>query len=73
MTEEEHQRLVEELTPIYERYVGDFVRIFGAEKTMELFEYTINVRDFASVREKKAAFCQYLDGGISPSAPGSSA
>ena len=60
LTEEEHQRLVEELTPIYERYVGDFVRIFGAEKTMELFEYTINVRDFASVREKKLLFASTL-------------
>ena len=36
------------------------MQIFGAEKTMEMFNYTINVREFASVREKKLLFAQML-------------
>ena len=45
---------------MYQHYVKDFVQIFGAEKTMEMFDYTINVRDFASVREKKLMFAHML-------------
>ena len=60
LTEVERQRLIQELTPVYQHYVKDFVQIFGAEKTMEMFDYTINVRDFASVREKKLMFAHML-------------
>ncbi len=60
MTEEERKFLIQELTPIYEFYVKDFVQIFGAEKTMEIFHYTIDIHDFSSVREKKLLFAQLL-------------
>lgn len=60
LTEEERKKLVEELTPIYEFYVSDFVRIFGAEKTIEMYDYTIDMRQFASVRAKKLMFAALL-------------
>lgn len=60
MTEEERQKLIESLTPVYKHYVRDFVEIFGAEKTMEMFDYSIDVRDFASVRHKKLMFASML-------------
>ena len=60
LTESERERLIQELTPVYQHYVKDFVQIFGTEKTIEMFNYTINVREFASVREKKLLFAQML-------------
>ena len=33
---------------------------FGVEKTIEMFNYTINVRDFSSVRAKKLMFAKTL-------------
>lgn len=60
ITEDEKNRLIEELTPIYEKYVGDFVKRFGAEKTMEMYNYTLDVRTFASLRAKKLMFAEML-------------
>ena len=60
ITEDEKERLIASLTPIYERHVGDFVKRFGAEKTMEMYDYTIDVRKFASTRPKKLMFAQML-------------
>lgn len=60
ITKEEHERLVKDLTPIYETYVPDFVRIFGAEKTMEMYNYTIDVRELGSIRPKKLMFAKML-------------
>lgn len=60
LTDAERQRLVQELTPVYELYAKDFVEIFGAERTMEMFNYTIDIHDFASVREKKLIFARML-------------
>ena len=60
MTEEERQQLIEDLTPVYEHYVSDFVGIFGAEKTMEMFNYSIDVHDFSAIRPKKLMFAQML-------------
>lgn len=60
MTEEERRRLVRKLTPVYRFYVRDFVEIFGAEKTMEMYNYSIDIRDFASVRAKKLMFAKML-------------
>ena len=60
MTEEERQQLIEDLTPVYEHYVSDFVEIFGAEKTMEMFNYSIDVHDFSAIRPKKLMFAQML-------------
>lgn len=60
MTEAERRRLIRDLTPIYEFYVKDFVDIFGAEKTIEMFNYSIDVRDFSALRAKKLMFAQML-------------
>ncbi len=60
ITENEKKRLIEELTPTYEKYVGDFVKRFGAEKTMEMYNYTLDVRTFASLRAKKLMFAEML-------------
>ena len=60
MTEEERQQLIEDLTLVYEHYVSDFVEIFGAEKTMEMFNYSIDVHDFSAIRPKKLMFAQML-------------
>ena len=60
MTEEERQQLIEDLTPVYEHYVSDFVEIFGVEKTMEMFNYSIDVHDFSAIRPKKLMFAQML-------------
>jgi len=60
LTEDEKKRLIEELTPVYEKYVGDFVKRFGAEKTMEMYNYTLDVRTFASMRAKKLMFAEML-------------
>lgn len=59
-SEEEKNLLVEELAPIYERYVGDFVKRFGLEKTMEMFNYTLDVKEFAATRAKKLMFAEML-------------
>ncbi len=60
ITEDEKKQLIEQLTPIYERYVSDFVKRFGAEKTMEMYNYTLDVRQFASTRAKKLMFAEML-------------
>lgn len=60
VSDDESKLVVEQLTPIYERHVGDFVKRFGAEKTMEMFNYTLDVRKFASVRAKKLMFAEML-------------
>ena len=60
ITEDEKKLLVEQLTPIYEKYVGDFVKRFGAEETMEMYNYTLDVRTFASLRAKKLMFAEML-------------
>ncbi len=59
-TEDEKKLLIAELTPIYEKYVGDFVRRFGAEKTMQMYDYTLDVKQFASLRAKKLMFAEML-------------
>lgn len=60
MTEEERQRLIERLTPVYEHYVSDFVEIFGPEKTIEMYNYTTDVREFSSTRAKKLMYGRLL-------------
>ncbi|MGM9640486.1 MAG: O-antigen ligase family protein [Faecousia sp.] len=60
LTKEERRQLIEDLTPIYEIYVPDFVEIFGAEKTIEMYDYTIDVRSFSSTRAKKLMFAKIL-------------
>ena len=56
LEQEKHQRQVYALTPIYRFYVKDFVELFGPERTMEIYDYSTDVRDFASLREKKLQY-----------------
>ena len=56
----EQELLVQQLTPIYEKYVGDLVKIFGAEETMELYDYTTDAFEFSDVRKKKLLVAEYL-------------
>nr|WP_322169098.1 O-antigen ligase family protein [Acutalibacter sp. M00118] len=58
--EAEHQWLVGALTPVYEKYERDFVEIFGAEKTMEMFHYTYDIFTFYDVRYRKLLFARTL-------------
>lgn len=60
LTEEERQKLIADLTEVYEFYVPDFVAIFGAEKTMEMYNYSIDIRDFSALRPKKIMFAKML-------------
>lgn len=60
LTEEERQKLIQQLTPVYEYYVSDFVDIFGIEKTLEMYDYSINIYDFCDVRPKKIMFARML-------------
>lgn len=64
---QEKEDLVEALTPVYEEFVGDFVEIFGAQETMEMFGYSTNIFDFYDVRSKKLLFAQLLMEGSPPS------
>lgn len=60
MEPEAYQELVEKLTPIYEEYVGDFVKVFGAEETMRMYNYTTDTFAFSNVRQKKLMFAEAL-------------
>lgn len=60
LTQEEHDRLVRGLEPVYDTYVGDFVAVFGLEQTMEMYDYSADILVFADVRPKKIAFAQAL-------------
>lgn len=51
---------VEELTPVYAHYVSDFFTIFGAERTIHMFNYTTDIRVLTATRDKKLMFAQAL-------------
>ena len=51
---------MQKLTPIYEKYVGDLVKIFGAEETMEMYNYTTDSFEFSDVRKKKLLVAEHL-------------
>ena len=51
---------LEALTPIYEFYVPDFVEMFGAEKTIEMYNYSYNIYTITSTRPKKLQFARLL-------------
>ena len=60
LPEEVYQELIETLTPIYEHYVGDFVEIFGAERTIVMYNFTTDTHDFAALRPKKLMYAALL-------------
>lgn len=51
---------IEALTPIYEFYVPDFVEMFGAEKTIAMYNYSYNIYTITSTRPKKLQFARLL-------------
>lgn len=58
--EEREKTIVEVLTPVYETYTPDFVEIFGAERTMEMFDYTKDINVLTAARPKKLQFARLL-------------
>lgn len=68
LSQEEGQWLVQALTPVYREFAGDFVEMFGAEDTMEMFQYTVDIFDFSNLRGKKLLFAKMLLAQSPPSA-----
>lgn len=56
----EQRALVEKLTPVYEHYLSDFVAVFGAERTIHMFNYTSDILKMTASREKKLMFADFL-------------
>lgn len=62
-SEEKAQRQelwIEALTPIYESYAPDFVEMFGVKRTIEMYNYTWNVKEITAARPKKLQFARLL-------------
>ncbi len=51
---------VEALTPIYSYYSPDFVEIFGAERTIRMYDYTTDINTITATRPKKLQFGRLL-------------
>lgn len=51
---------LEALTPVYEFYATDFVEMFGAEKTIEMYNYSHNIYTITATRAKKLQFARLL-------------
>lgn len=60
LTRKEYRDLIETLTPIYEHYIGDFVEIFGVEKTIIMYNFTTDIHDFSALRPKKLMYAALL-------------
>lgn len=52
--------LVQRLQPIYEKYLAEFVDIFGLEETMEMYDYTSNPYEFSNLRKRKIIVAEHL-------------
>lgn len=51
---------IEALTPIYSFYAPDFVELFGARKTIEMYNYAWNIKTITALRPKKLQFARLL-------------
>ena len=51
---------VETLTPIYETYAPDFVEIFGAKRTIEMYDYSWDIKTITALRPRKLQFGRLL-------------
>ena len=60
LTEEEIRELVKQLKPVYEYYISDFVQIFGLRETMEMYNFTSDVKALAALRQKKINFAEEM-------------
>lgn len=60
LTEEEIKELVKQLKPVYKFYISDFVQIFGLRETMEMYDFTTDVKALSALREKKINFAEKM-------------
>ena len=58
LTPEELRELVRQLSPVYKYYISDFVQIFGLAETMEMYNYTTDVKTLSALRAKKIMFAE---------------
>lgn len=58
LTPEELRELVSQLAPVYKYYISDFVQIFGLTETMEMYNYTTDVKALSALRAKKLMFAE---------------
>lgn len=58
--EAQYHQVVEALTPIYMAYMKDFVKIFGLEETMKMYNFTTDTFVFTDARQKKIKFAQAI-------------
>ncbi len=55
---EELRELVRQLAPVYKYYISDFVQIFGLTETMEMYNFTMDVKTLSALRSKKLMFAE---------------
>ena len=64
LSEEELQlrreKWIETLSPIYELYAPDFTELFGARRTIEMYDYTSEIKEITAARPKKLQFARLL-------------
>lgn len=64
ISDEERERritaFVDALTPIYAFYCADFVEIFGARRTIEMFNFSSDINTITETRPKKLQFARLL-------------
>ncbi len=58
LTPEELRELVSQLSPVYKFYISDFVQIFGLTETMEMYNFTTDVKALSALRAKKIMFAE---------------
>ncbi|MBR6513200.1 MAG: O-antigen ligase family protein [Clostridia bacterium] len=58
LTEEERRELISQLAPVYKYYISDFVQIFGLSETMEMYNYTTDVKTLSALRAKKITYAE---------------
>ncbi len=58
LTDEELRELVRQLAPVYKYYISDFVQIFGLTETMEMYNFTTDVKALSALRTKKITFAE---------------
>ncbi len=68
LTPEELRELVRQLSPVYKYYISDFVQIFGLSETMEMYNYTTDVKTLSALRAKKIMFAEHTLNSLPESA-----
>ncbi len=68
LTPEELRELVSQLAPVYKYYISDFVQIFGLSETMEMYNFTMDVKTLSALRAKKLMFAEQTMNSLPKSA-----